>query len=189
MSKYALAAVVAVTLAAPTIAVLTPDRARAEVRPRSTPKGPTCTPKSALKGITAAFDGFLGAASAADRVRLVDQGAKIQDAVGKSFRVALASGREQPPLQNVATDLEVTCTAKTRATFTFDLQIKQGATGATTPPLGLHQPGDAVLRKATWYVTAATACAFTALNPDPANQAPVADCYRALGRPVPVPTT
>jgi hypothetical protein len=99
------------------------------------------------------------------------------------------SGREKPPLQDVATNLEVTCTAKTRATFTFDLQLKQPATGVTTPPLGLHQPGEAVLRKGTWYVTAPTACAFTALNPDPANQAPVVACYQALGRPVPVPTT
>ena len=58
-----------------------------------------------------------------------------------------------------------------------------------SPPLGLHQPGDAVLKKGTWYVTALTACAFAALNPDDANKPAVAECYQALGHDVPVPTS
>jgi hypothetical protein len=54
---------------------------------------------------------------------------------------------------------------------------------------GLRQPGEAVLKKGTWYVTALTVCDFAALSPDPANQPAVAECYQALGRQVPVPTT
>jgi len=189
VKQQALALVAAVTLGGPVIGLVPARAAGADAPAKSTPKGAACTTKSALRGITAAFDEFLGASTAADRVRLVDQGTKIQDPVDQSFRVALSSGREKPPLQDVAANLEVTCTAKTRAAFTFDLRLRQLATGVTTPPLGLHQPGEGVLRKGTWYVTAPTACAFTALNPDSANQAPVAACYQALGRRVPVPTT
>ncbi len=189
MKQQALAVVAAVTLGSPALAVLTARAATADAAGKPPPKGAACTTKSASKGISAAFEQFLDGATAPERVRLVDQGAKIQDPVDQSFRVALTSGREKPPLQDIAANLEAICTAKTRATFTFDLQLRQPSTGVTTPPLGLHQPGDAVLRKGTWYVTAPTACAFTALNPDPANQTAVAACYQALGRTVPVPTT
>jgi hypothetical protein len=187
--KQALAAVAAVALGAPMAVVLTATGVRATAVTTSIPTVATCNPKTAAKGIAAAFNQFLAAPTAAEKVKFVDQGTKVEAAVGTNNQVTLTSGRSNPPLQDVAVNLEVTCTAKTKATFAFDLQLKQSTTGATTPPLGLRQPGEAVLKKRTWYVTALTVCDFAALSPDPANQAAVAECYQALGRPVPVPTT
>jgi hypothetical protein len=189
-----LAALAAVSLGVSTAVLVPAGAARADRIDRSAPNEAVCRPKTARRGIAAAFNQFLAASSAADQIRFVDQGAKIQAAVDRSDQLTLASGRdqsgrEQPPLQEVAANVTVTCTAKTTATFTYDLQIKRPSTGVTTPPLGLHQPGAAVLRRGTWYVGALTACAFLALNPDPANQAPVAACYQALGQPPPVPST
>jgi hypothetical protein len=189
LRKQALAAVAALMLGAPMAVVLGAAVARASAAAKATPNGAVCNPKTAPKGIAAAFNQFLAAPSAAEKVKLVDQGHKVEDAVGKSTQVALTSGRETSALQDVAVNLEVTCTAKTKATFAFDLQLRQAATGVTTPPLGLRQPGAAVLRKGTWYVTALTVCGFEALNPDETNQPAVAECYQALGHEVPVPTT
>jgi len=187
--KQAVAAVAVVTLGAPMAVVLSAAGVRAAAVTKATPTGATCNPKTAARGIAAAFNQFLAAPTAPEKVKFVDQGTKVEAAVGTSSQVTLTSGRSSPPLQDVAVNLEVTCTAKTKATFAFDLQLKQSTTGATTPPLGLRQPGEAVLKKGTWYVTALTVCDFAALSPDPGNQPAVAACYQALGRPVPVPTT
>jgi hypothetical protein len=187
--KQAVAAVAVVTLGAPMAVVLSAAGVRAVAVTKATPTGATCSPKSAARGIAAAFNQFLAAPTAPEKVKFVDQGTKVEAAVSQSSQVTLTSGRSSPPLQDVAVNLEVTCTAKTKATFAFDLQLRQSTTGATTPPLGLRQPGEAVLKKGIWYVTALTVCDFAALSPDPANQPAVAACYQALGRPVPVPTT
>jgi hypothetical protein len=187
--KQALAAVAAVTLGAPMAVVLSATGVGATAVTKATPTVATCSSKTAAKGIAAAFNQFLAAPTISEKVRFVDQGTKVQAAVAKTNQATLTSGRSTPPLQDVAVNFEVTCTAKTKATFAFDLQLKRSATGATTPPLGLRQPGEAVLKKGTWYVTALTVCDFAALSPDPANQPAVAECYQALGRPVPVPTT
>ncbi len=189
MRKQALAAVAAVTLGAPLAVVLTAAGVRASAVSKATPNVATCNPKTAARGIAAVFNEFLAAPTAAEKVKFVDQGTKVEGAVGKSNLATLTAGRSGPPLQDVAVNLEVTCTAKTKATFAFDLQLKQTTTGATPPPLGLRQPGQAVLKKGTWYVTALTVCDFAALSPDPANRPAVAECYQALGRVVPVPTT
>jgi hypothetical protein len=181
-------AVAVVALGVSVTAALTAAGAQGTVAPKAAPRA-GCDPKTVVKGISAAFDQFLAGATATEKVRLVDQGAKIQDAVDKSTQAALAAGREKPPLLEVAANLAATCTAKSKATFSYDLQLRQASTGVTTPPLGLHQPGEAVLKKGTWYVTALTACAFAALNPDDANKAAVAECYQALGHDVPVPTS
>lgn len=187
MRKPAVAAVAAVMLGAPMATVLTAVEARATTVTKATPNRAACNAKTARKGIAAVFNQFLAAPTAAEKVKFVDQGPKVEAAVGKSAQVALTSGRQK--LQDVAVKLEVTCTAKTKATFAFDLQLKQTATGATTPPLGLRQPGEAVLRKGAWYITALTVCGLAALNPDEADRPAVTECYRALGREVPVPTT
>jgi hypothetical protein len=187
--KQAVAAVVAVALGAPMALVLTATGVRAGAVTKATPTVATCNPKTAANGIAAAFNQFLAAPTASEKLRFVDQGAKVEAAVDKSNQVTLTSGRSSPPLQDVAVNLKVTCTARSKATFAFDLQLRQSTTGATTPPLGLRQPGAAVLKKGTWFVTALTVCDFAALSPEPAKQPAVAECYQALGRPVPVPTT
>jgi hypothetical protein len=187
--KQAVAAVAAVTLGAPMTVALTPTGVGATAATRAAPAVTTCEPKTAAKGIAAAFNQFLAAPTAPEKLRFVDQGTRVEAAVAKSNQVTLTSDSASPALEDVAVNVAVTCTAKTKATFAFDLQLKQSTTGATTPPLGLRQPGTAVLKKGTWYVTALTVCDFAALSPDPANQPAITECYQALGRPVPVPTT
>ncbi len=189
MRTQAVAALTAFTLGLPAGLALTGAAAQAGIGAKGSPRPTSCSPKTTGKAVAAAFNQYLAASAPVEKVAVVDQGAKVLDAVAKNTAVMVAAGRDQPALQERAVNVAVVCAARTAAHFTFDLQLRQATTGVTTAPLGVHQPGDAVLKKGAWYLTALTVCAFLALNPDPANEPAVAECHQAVGRAVPTPTT
>jgi hypothetical protein len=178
--RKSIAAFAAVALGATMTVVAAAGTAGASAASKET----KCSSSSA-KGIKKSWNQFLGAPTAAQKVKYVDQGAKIQDSVDKSNAAALAAGLTKPTQTNVSTSVTVTCNGKTKANFTFDLQFKDKTTGTTTPPLGLHQSGDAILKNGTWYISGSTVCDLSALSTDPASKAAVQECYQALGLQVP----
>lgn len=154
----------------------------------STPKVPkvtSCQTKTATLGITQAMTAFLSGGSAAASMKYVDQGAKIGPSYVASQAADTAAGLTSPTKPTYPTGVKVQCTGKTKANFTYDLYIKDLTTGTTGAPLGLSENGDALIKKGVWYISGSTVCDLTAASPAPGAVAASAQCYMAIGLPVP----
>jgi hypothetical protein len=147
------------------------------------PKVTKCVTKTATQGITQAMNSFLSG-NPAIAMKYIDQGAKIGASYQLSEQLDTAAGLTSATKLTLPINVKVTCKGSTKANFQYDLYMKDTTTGTTTPPLGLNQGGDALIKKGVWYVSALTVCDLEAAAGSAAAQA-TNQCYMAIGQPVP----
>ncbi len=164
-------------------AVAGPAGAKGTSPTKPVPKVTSCQTKTAIAGITQAMQAFLsGDPSIA--MKYVDQGNLIGASYQLSEQLDTAAGLTSSTSLTLPTKIGVKCQGKTKATFTYDLYIKDKTTSTTGPPLGLNEAGDALIKKGVWYISAATVCDLESGAGAVAAQASN-ECYSAVGLPVP----
>jgi hypothetical protein len=179
-------AVLAVAVLAGTMSAALAGPAGAKSSPTTTttvPKVTKCSSKTAVAGLTRAMNSFLSG-NPAIAMKYIDQGDKIGASYQLSEQLDTAAGLTSATKMTLPINIKVTCTGATKANFQYDLYMKDTTTGTTTPPLGINQSGDALIKKGVWYVSALTVCDLEAAAGSVAAQATNA-CYMAIGAPVP----
>ena len=117
--------------------------------------------------IQAAFVPFFLGETSADRVKTVDDGAKITALLDESTAAARAGGQSSSSTATYPVSIKATCDSKTTATFTYDLALNVPKP-ITSPPssgAGLSFAGDALLKKGKWLISAGTICDLIGANP------------------------
>ncbi len=184
LASMGLAAAMAVTLAGPAGAKGGPTTT-APGGAKPPPKESKCSSKS-TKGVVYAMTGFLEGANGTAKVAFVQNGTPLASVIDATFLAASQAGLTKPTQNDIPASVQVKCTGKTTASFTYDLQYQDKATGTTQAPLGLHNAGGAVLVKGHWLITAQTVCDLTSLLGMALPNSPYgAQCYQAAGLPVP----
>jgi hypothetical protein len=179
LASVGLVATMAVTFAGPAGAKGSPSG------PKPPPKESKCS-SSSTKGITYAMTQFLIGNGGAGKAAWVQNGAPLASVLDATFTAAAQAGLVKATQNTVPASIQSRCTGKTTASFTYDLQYQDKATGTTQAPLGLHNAGSAVLVKGRWLVTAQTVCDLTSLLGMALPNSPYgAQCYAAAGLPVP----
>ncbi|HEV3451846.1 MAG TPA: hypothetical protein VG869_11655 [Acidimicrobiia bacterium] len=152
------------------------------------PKESKCSSKS-QKGIVYSMTQFLTQPTAAGKTAYVQGGSALTTVIDQTFTAAKTAGLVKDTQDDIPAGIAPKCTGKTTASFTYDLQYKDKATGTTQAPLGLHNAGGAVLVKGHWLITAQTVCDLTALLGMAIPNSPYGNqCYQAAGLPVPPPS-
>jgi hypothetical protein len=149
------------------------------------PKVTKCVSKTAVQGITQAMNAFLSG-NQAIAMKYIDQGDKIGASYALSQQLDTAAGLTSATKLTLPVNIKVTCKG-TKANFSYDLYMKDTTTGTTTPPLGLNQGGDALIKKGVWYVSALTVCDLENAAGAVAATA-TSQCYGAIGAQVPPPS-
>jgi hypothetical protein len=124
--------------------------------------------KNINANIQAAFVPFFTGETAADRVKNVQDGSKIQALVEESTNAVRAAGQVAANTVTYPVEINATCDGKKAATFKYDLALNQPKP-VTNPPstgIGLEFAGDAVLVKGKWVITALTICDLIGANPN-----------------------
>jgi hypothetical protein len=174
LASVAMAATMAVALAGPAGAA------------GSKPSKETKCTKSSTKGITASMTGFLTGNGGTAKVAFVQNGTPLATVIDQTFAAAASAGLVKSTQNDIPATVTVKCTGKTTASFTYDLQYQDKATGTTQAPLGLHNAGGAVLVKGHWLITPQTVCDLTSLLGMALPGSPYgAQCYQAAGLPTP----
>ena len=177
-------AVLAVAMLAGTMSAALAGPAGAKgTTPTTVPKVTKCVTKTAVAGITQAMNDFLSG-DPTIAMKYVDQGAKIGASYQLSEQLDTAAGLTSATKATLPINIKATCKGSTKANFTYDLYMKDKTTSTTTPPLGLNEAGDALIKKGVWYISATTVCDLENGAGSVAAQATNA-CYMAIGQPVP----
>ena len=124
--------------------------------------------KALAANIQKAFNQYLTADTAADKMKYVEDGTKIIPISEEGSRVAAANGQTSSTTTTAATDIQPTCDGKKAATFSYDLAIglPKPLTVVPSTGIGLDFAGDAVLtKKGVWFITGATICDLIGQNP------------------------
>ena len=181
--KKAVAVLAVAVLAGTTSAVLAGPAGAKGTTPTTVPKVTKCQTKTAVAGITQAMSSFLSG-NPAIAMKYIDQGDKIGASYQLSEQLDTAAGLTSATKTTHPVSIKVTCKGSTKANFTYDLYMLDTTTGTTTPPLGLNQGGDALIKKGVWYVSALTVCDLEAAAGSVAATA-TNQCYSAIGAPIP----
>ena len=177
-------AVLAVAVLAGTMSAALAGPAGAKgTTPTTVPKVTKCVSKTAVAGITQAMNDFLSG-DPTIAMKYVDQGAKIGASYQLSEQLDTAAGLTSATKLTLPINVKATCKGATKANFTYDLYMKDKTTSTTTPPLGLNEAGDALIKKGVWYISATTVCDLENGAGSVAAQA-TNMCYAAIGQSVP----
>ena len=183
LTSVGLAATMAVSLAGPAGAKGGPTTTAPGGKPPPSEK--KCS-SSSTKGVVYSMTGFLTGSNGTAKVAFVQNGAPLASVIDATFAAASTAGLTKPTQDDIPATVTVKCTGKTTASFTYDLQYRDKATGTTQAPLGLHNAGGAVLVKGHWLITPLTVCDLTSLLGMALPNSPYgAQCYQAAGLPAP----
>ena len=118
--------------------------------------------------ITKAFNQYLGAETSAEKLKYIQDGAKIQPISEEGAAAAAAAGQTSTTTATQIFKLTATCDGKKAATFTYDLgRVPRPITGPPSTGFGLSFAGDGVLdKKGVWLISGATVCDLIGQNPN-----------------------